>query len=334
MSNKTFPSQLPIIIQDTAGILSNALACELNAFHWAKGFSYTIIKCKEDEALSHIVPMLEQGQPFIILASERTVSHWINQAYRYLGNKVVLNTISNNQSWLEVFYHEDGSSRFPNLLRTDACAWQWHLCDDDKFEEMEENYSRILRLGDLKDNISKSESILRDANCVILDINALKKSEFPSKFSPSQSGLSSEEAAQLMRYAGFSHKVECIAIGGYENKDILDIQSINVLAQLIYYAADGIHHRKNELHATIQDITKFHIETEEDEDAPFLFVKGNQSGCWWITIPDLTLPEDLAKHQYYAVSQEDYESALYGEHTETLLKAQIWFDYLTQTIVP
>jgi hypothetical protein len=134
-----------------------------------------------------------------------------------------------------------------------------------------------------------------------------------------------------MRFSGFSQKAACIAIGGYENKEILDAQSINVLAQAIYYAADGIKNRKTELLIENPDLTRFHIQTEEEEDHPFLFVKGNQSGCWWITIPDLNLPDNLTPHKYYACSQEDYESALNGEHSETLIKARLWFDYIIET---
>ncbi len=322
--------KIPILIQDSTGILTQALQRELNSFHWTDSFSFQILECTESDVLSQMVPWIENVQPFILLAPERNVSRWIFQAYRYVGQNIILSSISNKHSVLEEFYQADGSKRFQNLLRLDACALQWHLCDPDKLLEMEENNARILRLGELKQQIIKSEPILRDANCIILDVSALKKSEFPAKDEQHQSGLTSEEMAQLMRFAGFSQKAACIGIGGYENKEILDAQSINVLAQAIYYAADGIKNRKNELQIQTPDITRFHIQTEEEVDDPFLFVKGNQSGCWWITIPDLTLPDNLSSHKYYACNQDDYESALEGDHSETLIKARLWFDHLQE----
>jgi hypothetical protein len=66
--NTTSIFKIPILIQDSTGILTRALLRELNSFHWGDNFTFQILGCTESDALSHMVPWIESAQPFIFLA--------------------------------------------------------------------------------------------------------------------------------------------------------------------------------------------------------------------------------------------------------------------------
>jgi hypothetical protein len=320
---------IQLLILDQEGPLTKTLQQEMEAFQWPREVTLNVHYCLEEEFLAKWVPLIESGTPSIVLAPGTKAPELLFKAYRYLAQPFVVNTISNDFKWLTTFYDEKHAPLLPNLLRLDACALQWHLIDSQHYYQMEDQGSRLLRLGELKQNPLLSEAMLRDANAVLLDVDAMKKSEFPAKESHHQSGLSSEEACQVIRYAGFSNKASSILIGGYPNTETMDTQSTNVLAQLIYYACDGIKNRKEELSGDQADVTRFHIEAD-DEEHPFIFVKGNQTGRWWVSVNDLELPETLSDHRYYPCSQADYEMAVQGEPSETLIKAKFWLEHLSQ----
>jgi hypothetical protein len=328
-SNQSASMPIHVLIECEDANYAQAIEHELNTFAWPYSVKINLLRTSEEETLRTLVPIIESKQAVILCAQGERAAELVHKAYRYLSYPFILHVISNNLKHASGFIPAFTDSGLQNLLRYDSSAVQWHLIDQGEIHMLEDAGSRLIRLGELKQNIIIAEAALRDANCVLIDVEALKKSEFTDKPSTHQSGLSSEEACQLMRYTGFSNKSECISIGGFTGKNTDDGRSVNVLAQLIYYACDGIANRKSELSDLGAHVTKYHIEND-DFDFPFVFLKGNKSDRWWLSIKDLTLPERLQNHLYYPCSKEDFDLAMLGEPSETLIKAQIWFDQLLQ----
>jgi hypothetical protein len=310
---------------------------ELNKFRWGHNTAINLILTADyvnsEELLKVLVPVIEKKELIICLGPDDELSLEILKAFRYIDQPFIFNSVANDFAMLNHIFelNEDGQcdfyrKRYSKLLRYDQIALQWHLADTATYRVLEDTGSRILRLGGLKENTMNAESIIRDANIIHFDTTALKHSEFPARVSASQSGLSSEESCQLMRYAGISDKSQVISICGLDSA--LDIQgrSSNVLAQLCWYAIDGYQNRKKDFPAQTDHLIRYVIDDEEDL-INLTFYKSNRSTRWWIESPD-EIKAKMKEHSLYACSYEDYLSAVSKEPSDTIIKAKLWFDSL------
>jgi formiminoglutamase len=72
---------------------------------------------------------------------------------------------------------------------------------------MNKLYFDSYRLGQIRDNIQESEPIIRHADMLSFDFSAIKHSDAPANEVPQPNGFYSEEACQMMRYAGMNDKL-------------------------------------------------------------------------------------------------------------------------------
>jgi formiminoglutamase len=311
------------------------LFSELDTYSWSDelnlSIEYFTDKSSTEDIMKIVVPLLEKNEWFIGIGEDDTLLKTILQAYRYLENPLILHNISNTLDIVKELYPESNPSndcKIPNLIRSDFSGIQWQYVSQKLYYQLENSGSRIKRLGELKSDIFSTEALLRDANLINFDSDVMKKSEFPAKIGSSQSGLCSEEACQLMRYAGFSDKSNALCISGYSHKDESMSIGTNVLAQLFYYAIDGYLNRAGDYPVEREHLIKYIIEEDQIMN-DLIFLKSNKTSRWWIDSKELNIKSKYQNHVLYPCSYDDYLSAVAGDPTENLIKARQWFDHLS-----
>lgn len=284
--------------------------------------------------LKQIVPLLEHGDTLFFLSPVADLLATIVQAYRYLDRSFVYASVHEKMSDITLFYNV--SKTVPDftepsrctIARFDALGIQLHQNPADTLHSLEKTGSRLLRLGALKENIKESEPVLRDADVVHFDLHALKLSEAPGQSGGgTQSGLASEEAAQLARYAGMSDRGAVFFLSGFDlSRDTTDTTR-DVLAQICWYWLDGYYNRKRDWpESDRQEMTQYTVESEA-WGIDLVFHKSDRSGRWWLEAIH-PVREKHKNYLLYACSYDDYLQAAAGEISANLVRAKYWFDRL------
>lgn len=214
-----------------------------------------------------------------------------------------------NRSYLgKIILHQ------PNyLFNYSNIGYQTYLVDPLSLKMMERLFFDVYRLGQIRDKIEESEPIIRQADMITFDITAIKNSDAPANPNASPNGLYSEEACQMMRYAGMSDKLS--SIGFYELNPEFDIggKTAHLLAQMIWCLFDGFYNRKNDYPSrTNPDYLRFHVVLEDKYDINFY--KSKKSDRWWMEIP-YPPHKDLKyeRHTLIPCSSKDYDLAMNNE---------------------
>jgi hypothetical protein len=174
------------------------------------------------------------------------------------------------------------------------------------------------RLGQIRNNISSTEPLFRNADFVSFDINSIRFSDSDGNLSPGPNGLYAEEACQLMRYAGISNKLSMAGIFGWNTQ--FDNRSITpgLIAQLIWHFVDGIINRISDGNIGNSDDYTIYKLTTDDVGEELVFYKNNRNGRWWMNVPFNDFKKSkYSKHHIVPCSYEDYLQAMKGEIPET-----------------
>jgi formiminoglutamase len=202
----------------------------------------------------------------------------------------------------------------PNyLFNFSNVGYQTYLVDPHSLKMMERLFFDVYRLGQVRDKIEEAEPIIRQADMITFDITAIKNSDAPAHPNASPNGFYSEEACQMMRYAGMSDKLS--SIGFYELNPEYDIngKTAHLLAQMIWCFLDGFYNRKNDFPSrSNQDYLRFHVVLEDKYDINFY--KSKKSDRWWMEIPYPSHKElKFERHTLIPCSPKDYDMAMNNE---------------------
>ncbi len=198
-------------------------------------------------------------------------------------------------------------------------GYQRHFISNENLNFLNENTFDLLSLGQIHSKIEDTEPIIRDADLVIFDINAIRFADASAQNNPSPTGLTLEDSCQLCRYAGMSDKLTSIGFYGYKNQLDQNQQTAKGLALMIWYTIDGIAHRKQDFPVSTKGMTEY-IVNIKSYDEEITFWKSQKSGRWWIQFPIKTKKQNT-RHQLIPCSYDDYLVATNNELPETLLFA-------------
>ena len=206
-----------------------------------------------------------------------------------------------------------------NLFNYTALGFQTYFNSQEEIDLMEKLYFESYRLGAIIPKISVVEPVLRDADLVTLDINAVKSSEVSAKQKHSPNGFDGREVCAISRYAGISNKVTSFGIYEY-NPSLDDEATAMLVAQIIWYFIEGVNCRvKDDDFKDSSSYLKFTVLVESEE---LVFFKSKKTGRWWIEIPFLEYSNTkLKQHPLLACTHEDYVSATKGVIPERWYKA-------------
>lgn len=206
-----------------------------------------------------------------------------------------------------------------HLFHAGIVGTQSHLTTVASLNAWEAHYFDYLRLGKVKSDIGEAEPIIRDADLILFHIAAIKGSEAPGQAFPVASGMTTEEACQISRYAGMNDKLSSMGFYGFvPGKDIRQ-QTAQLTAQLIWYFLDGFYNRKQDYPASTAHLVEYIVDSKES-DFQLTFWKSNKSGRWWMQIPVKTKRKHQ-RHRLIPCSYADYELACREELPERLFNA-------------
>lgn len=213
----------------------------------------------------------------------------------------------------ETFLGQILLNRSSNFLNYTNIGYQTYLVSQKELEILEKLHFDSMRLGSVRQNISETEPILRDADIISFDIASIRNSNAPANFYSTPNGFFPEEACQLMKYAGINDKLSSIGI--YDYNSTLDNNNITakLIAQLIWHYIEGYNERKNEKpEIESKNFKKFIVKIDDKND--FVFYKSERTQRWWIEATT-----DKNKKIVISCSYEDYLKSVDGDIPERIL---------------
>lgn len=203
----------------------------------------------------------------------------------------------------------------PNyLFNYSNIGYQTYLVDQNSLQMMNRLYFDVYRLGQVRDKIEEAEPVIRQSDMISFDISSIKHSDAPANPNASPNGFYSEEACQIMRYAGMNDKLSSIGIYELNPKFDESGKTAHLAAQMIWCFFDGFYNRKNDFPSrTNPDYIRFHVVLQDDK-YEINFYKSKKSDRWWMEIP-YPPHKDLKfeRHTLIPCSYKDYELAISNE---------------------
>lgn len=203
-----------------------------------------------------------------------------------------------------------------NLYNFSNLGYQSYFNAQEEIDLMERLFFDAYRLGDIVNDITLAEPVLRNAHLVSLDMRAIKASEMGVTASFSPNGFDGREICAIARYSGISDKVKVFGIYEMENTTL----SCRLVAQIIWYFIEGLSFRIAEVPSSNdEDFTKFTVPTDAEE---LVFFKSHVTERWWVEVPSI-LPEHTKTNSMALLpcTEQDYLDACNQNIPERWLKA-------------
>ncbi|KPM32625.1 Arginase/agmatinase/formiminoglutamase [Croceitalea dokdonensis DOKDO 023] len=203
-----------------------------------------------------------------------------------------------------------------NLHNFSNLGYQSYFNAQEEIDLMERLFFDAYRLGEITNDITLAEPVLRNAHLVSLDMRAVRASEMGVTTDFSPNGFDGREICAIARYAGISDKVAVFGIYEMANTSL----SAQLVAQIIWYFIEGLSFRVKEFPtANDEDFTKFTVPTDTEE---LIFFKSHLTQRWWVEVPSI-LPEHTKTNSIALLpcTQQDYLDACNQNIPERWLKA-------------
>ncbi|MCG2462766.1 formimidoylglutamase [Flavobacteriaceae bacterium F89] len=168
-----------------------------------------------------------------------------------------------------------------NLFNFSNIGYQSYFVAQEELDLMERLFFDAYRLGELAQDITKVEPLLRNAHIVSVDTHAIRACEMGLSDDYSPNGFTGREICTIARYAGISENVSVFGI--YESGN--STQSFQLIAQIIWYFIEGTNLRvKESPHINKEDFTKYLVPTDTDD---LVFYKSVLTERWWVEVPSI-----------------------------------------------
>ncbi|NHF61481.1 formimidoylglutamase [Flavobacteriaceae bacterium TP-CH-4] len=203
-----------------------------------------------------------------------------------------------------------------NLFNFSNIGFQSYFNAQEEIDLMERLFFDAYRLGEVANDLSLAEPVLRNADMVSLDARAIKASELGHSDNFSPNGFTGREICAIARYAGISEKVTAFGIYEMENS----VQSSQLMAQIIWYFIEGLNFRMNEIpDANNTDFTKYTVPTDSEQ---LVFYKSHLTSRWWVEVPSILSPHTKTDSQaLLPCTEKDYLDACDQNIPERWFKA-------------
>lgn len=242
-------------------------------------------------------------------------------------------SLGTREKWVRLVYADsridltDGTplhriiSHEPNYLyNISHIGYQSYLVDPAMLSLFQKLYFDAHRIGFLKQFPEEVEPLLREADLLAIHLNAIRLADAPGQRNGSPSGFTGEEMCRITRYAGLNNELRSLSIFGFLPHFDSGDQTAHLMAQMIWYFAEGFTLRVDEHpHRVPHEFQHYRIDLEQ-EDMHAIFYKSKRTGKWWM---ELLLP-GLANREHgqklvVPCSYSDYQLASTGEVPE------VWF---------
>ncbi|CDF78146.1 arginase [Formosa agariphila KMM 3901] len=206
-----------------------------------------------------------------------------------------------------------------NLFNYATIGYQTYFNSQEQIDLMETLYFEAYRLGQVSNDITLVEPVMRDANIVSVDLGAMKASEVSLSQKVSPNGLDGKEICAITRYAGISNKVSALGIFEYKSSQDDEITSV-LISQMIWYFIEGVNNRVDDSDFKDEHIYQKFITLVDSQE--LVFYKSIKTGRWWIEIPFLNeINNKLKRHTLLPCMHQDYLDACNNQVPERWFKA-------------
>jgi len=237
---------------------------------------------------------------------------WVDKTIDLLGNE-------NTSHVGKILAHQ------PNFLVSFAhIAHQTHLLNSTIVENIEKCGGQLLSLGQIQKDHKAIEPIVRLADMLSFDLQALRSSDYAPFANTNPAGLSTELACQIAWYAGANEKLALVGLfHQFMSQTSTNISDPNLNATIFWYFLSGFSLRANDFDLTSRHHSKVFVPMK-DSTLTLTFFRSNRTQRWWIEVPK---PSNPAVCLYLPVSESAYLKALDGE------LPQIWITYTEHYLI-
>ncbi|MCB0667718.1 MAG: hypothetical protein KDC80_17940 [Saprospiraceae bacterium] len=195
----------------------------------------------------------------------------------------------------------------PWLQNLNLLGNQAHLSDHKYLIAGESEGLRSIRLGTIRSEPGCVEPEIRSSDLFGISLNALKHSDSPIQSSIASTGLTSEEACQLLYYAGRSDRNKITTIYDFLPSATRHPLGINLLSTLVWYYLHGLNYRSHSPSQKLELMKKFSID-DPVQGHHLTFYKDEKEQKWWLESPfkDRILTREMP---LVACDYLDYRSA-------------------------
>lgn len=270
-------------------------------------------------ALSQVVEECIKNNVFpLILGNSQDLTFPMYQAYEKLEQVVNLSAIDSkfdlgeaDESITDENYLTKIILHKPNYL-FNFCnlGHQSYLVDNKTEDLMKDMYFDVTRLGELQQNISLAEPMLRFSDILSVDLSSIRYSEYKASSNSNPNGFYGDEICQLMRYAGISDKLSSLGLFNYQADMDEREQGAKLIAQMIWCFVDGYYNRKKEHPSRDKSNYQKFIVPIKDAEYKLTFYKSDQTSRWWLEVPFPSKRNSkYERHQWVPCSYEHYKIA-------------------------
>ena len=274
-------------------------------------------------AVSEVVAsVLSKGNALILLGGSQDLTFAAYKGYEKLRRIMNISAIdprfdlentdeTTSRSWLRNIIMQN-----PNYLFFHSnVGFQTYYVGQAYIKLMDELKFDAYRLGEVQHDMKRTESLIRNADLLSVDVSAIRQSDAPGNGYPSPHGFYGEEYCQMMRFAGMSDKTNCLGI--FEFNPLYDNhgQTANMLAQGIWYFIEGFYNRKHDDPKLNPQNCKHFIVQSKEQGIDIHFYKSKLSDRWWMQVPcdKEDLREIYSDQLMLPCTYADYEMAMQGE---------------------
>jgi Arginase/agmatinase/formimionoglutamate hydrolase, arginase family len=199
------------------------------------------------------------------------------------------------------------------LFNLNNLSYQTYFVSKESIAMYEKLYFTAIRLGLMAGQVGQVEPIIRAADMLSFDINAIRFSDAPGNAYATPNGLFGDEACQVCRYAGMSDKLT--SVGFYEYNPSLDNrgQTAILIAQMIWYFIDGFYSRKHDAPLVPKSAYITYRTTVHNDAYELVFIKSKKSDRWWMQVPYSGTQSVNERYYLTPCRYEDYQTAVSGE---------------------
>ena len=272
-------------------------------------------------ALAHVVEELVKSDIIpIVIGGTQDLLFPLYKGYQNLEQSVNITTIDSKMDFGNTdagIGHEGFLS--PILMHNPSFLFNYSVIglqapfikqsEMDLFEKL---YFDTLRLGEFNSDFRKAEPLIRNADILNIDLQALKASDFKGKEYNSPNGFYAEQVCQIAKYTGISDKISSFGI--FNLFPGMALEAHQLVSQMIWYFIDGVADRKGDFPKCAKtEYKKFMVHHEAFEN-DLIFYKSNKSERWWMEVPHPKKEHSrYDRHHLIPCNQDDYEFALKNE---------------------
>lgn len=203
-----------------------------------------------------------------------------------------------------------------HLFNYTNIGYQSYLNPPEEIDLIESLYFEAYRLGDVFDDPTIVEPLLRDANLVSFDLDSVARFTAEQEIGE-PNGFTNREICTLARYAGISDHIRSFGLYNLHHfrKNAIFAK---LMGQILWYILEGINFRKAEYDIPKQDFLKYNVPLN---DETLVFYKSKQSDRWWVEVP-MYINDQFTKKTYLSCGQKDYEEACNDQIPDRWYKAR------------